>query len=152
METTSIWKSTSLGLAKDLVVDPRDMGKLAEKYVALLVEKKILYPVLYRGPIGSQPPRAVPMATSVGEHCEGCGKLNHKRTDCTSGHDPKHLDFNVDGKWIGCATYKTIKAWLISNDRADEHPIQVEQEAVNNYRSVSVYSTECVVKRSLRQE
>ena len=107
------------------------MGKLAGKYVALLVEKKILYPVLYRGLIGSQPPRAVPMATSVGEHCEGCGKLNHKRRDCTSGHDPKHLNFNVEGKWIGCATYKTIKAWLTSNDRADEDPIQVDSSSSN---------------------
>ena len=49
----------------------------------------------------SQPPRAVPMATAVGEHCEGCGKPNHKRMDCTSGHDPKHPD---PKEWIGCAT------------------------------------------------
>ena len=62
------------------------------------------------------------MATEVGEHCEGCGKRNHQRKDCTSGHEPKQPDFNKEGKWIGCATYKTIKAWLASNDRADEHP------------------------------
>ena len=70
----------------------------------------------------SQPPKAAPMATEVGEHCEGCGKRNHLRQDCTSGHAPKHPDFNEEGKWIGFATYKTIKAWLASNDRACEHP------------------------------
>ena len=47
----------------------------------------------------SQPPRAAPMATEVGEHYEGCGKPNHKRKDCTSGHEPKHPDFNEEGKW-----------------------------------------------------
>ena len=55
------------------------------------------------------------MAASVGDHCEGCSKASHKRRDCTSGHDPKHPDFNEEGKWIG-------KTWLASNDRADEHP------------------------------
>ena len=54
------------------------------------------------------------MATEVGEHCEGCGKPNHKRKDCTSGHEPKHPDFNEEGKWVGCSTYKTIKSWLAS--------------------------------------
>ena len=47
---------------------------------------------------------------------------NHKRKDCTSGHDPKHPDFNEEGKWVGCATYKTIKTWLASHDRAGKHP------------------------------
>ena len=68
----------------------------------------------------SQPPRAAPMATEVGEHCEGCGKPNHKRKDCTSGHEPKHPDFNEEGKWVGCATYKIIKSWLASHDRAGD--------------------------------
>ena len=62
------------------------------------------------------------MATEVGEHCEGCGKLNHKRKDCTSGLDPKHPYFNEEGKWVGCATYKTIETWLASHNRAGEHP------------------------------
>ena len=33
MESASIWKTISLGLAKDLAADPRDMGKLSKKYV-----------------------------------------------------------------------------------------------------------------------
>ena len=52
----------------------------------------------------SQPPRAVPMATSVAEHCEGCGKPNHKRRDCTSGYNPMHPTSTKKGKWIGYAT------------------------------------------------
>ena len=62
------------------------------------------------------------MATEVGEHFEGCGKPNHQRQDCTSGHSPKHPDFNEEGKWVGCATYKTIKSWLASHNRKGEHP------------------------------
>jgi hypothetical protein len=58
----------------------------------------------------SQVPRAVPLAATVGVHCNGCGKGNHVRMDCTLGQDPKHPDFNEEGKWVGCATYKTIKA------------------------------------------
>ena len=69
----------------------------------------------------SQPPKAAPMATEVGEHCEGCGKRNHMQQDCTSGHAPKHPDFNEEGKWVGCASYKTIKSWLASHNRAGEH-------------------------------
>ena len=63
-----------------------------------------------------------PGGEARGRHCEVCGKPNHKRRDCTSGHDPKHPDFNEGEKWVGCATYKTIKAWLASHDRAGEHP------------------------------
>ena len=36
------------------------------------------------------------------------------------GHEPKHPDFNEEGKWVGCATYKTIKSWLASHDRAGD--------------------------------
>ena len=53
---------------------------------------------------------------------EGCGKPNHQRKDCTSRHDPEHPDFNEEGKWVGCATYKTIKSWLASHNRKGEHP------------------------------
>ena len=70
----------------------------------------------------SQPPKAATMATEVGEHCNGCGKPNHQRKDCTSGHAPKHPEFNKEGKWIGCASYKTVKAWLAANNRSGEHP------------------------------
>ena len=66
--------------------------------------------------------KRAPMATEVGEHCEGCGKPNHQRKGCTSGHDPKHPDFNEEGRWVGCANYKTIKLWLASQNRAGEHP------------------------------
>jgi hypothetical protein len=45
MQTISIWQSISLGLARDLVVDPTDMSKLSGKYVAFLVEKQILHPI-----------------------------------------------------------------------------------------------------------
>ena len=47
-----------------------------------------------RAPGPSDSSRAAPMATEVGEHCEGCGKPNHKRKDCISGQYPKHPDFN----------------------------------------------------------
>ena len=40
----------------------------------------------------------------------------------TSGHTPKHPDFNEEGKWVGCASYKTIKSWLAAHNRAGEHP------------------------------
>jgi hypothetical protein len=71
---------------------------------------------------GIPAPRAIALSATVGDHCYGCGKSNHERDHCTSGQDPKHPDFNEEGKWIGCATYKTIKAWLVQNDRGDEHP------------------------------
>ena len=62
----------------------------------------------------------IALSATVGDHCYGCGKSNHERDHCTSGQDPKHPDFNEDGKCIGCATYKTIEAWLVY--RGDEHP------------------------------
>ena len=40
--------------------------------------------------------------------CRDLNKPNHKRKDCTPGHEPKHPDFNKEGKWVGCATYKTV--------------------------------------------
>ena len=49
-----------------------------------------------------------PLATEVGEHCEGCGNPNHKRRDCTSGHDPKHPNFNEEGKWVGCIMHSQV--------------------------------------------
>ena len=45
METSSIWQSIALDLARSVVVDPADMNKLSEKYVAVLVEKNILHPI-----------------------------------------------------------------------------------------------------------
>ena len=62
------------------------------------------------------------MATEVGEHCNCRGKPNHQLKDCTSGHTPKHPDFNEEGKWVGCASYKTVKAWLAAHNRSGEHP------------------------------
>ena len=67
-------------------------------------------------------PRATAVSATVGDHCYGCGKRNHEREHCTSGQDPKHPDFNEKGKQVGCTTYKTIKAWLVQNERGDEHP------------------------------
>ena len=40
METGSIWQAIVLDLCRDLEVDPADM-----KYVAYLVEKKVLHPI-----------------------------------------------------------------------------------------------------------
>jgi hypothetical protein len=37
-----------MGMSRDLVVDPADMGKLSEKYVAFLVEKHLLHPIKER--------------------------------------------------------------------------------------------------------
>ena len=45
METGSIWQAICLNLCRDLTVDPVDMSKLSEKYVAALVEKKLLRPI-----------------------------------------------------------------------------------------------------------
>ena len=45
METGSIWQAIALDLYRDLTVDPADMNKLSEKYVAYLVEKKLIHPI-----------------------------------------------------------------------------------------------------------
>jgi len=45
METGSIWQAICLDLGRDSMVDPADMGKLSKKYVAVLVEKKLLHPI-----------------------------------------------------------------------------------------------------------
>ena len=45
METGSIWQAIAIGLCRNLEVDPADMSKLSEKYVAVLVEKKLLHPL-----------------------------------------------------------------------------------------------------------
>ena len=45
METSSIWQTIAIDLARSVVVDPADMNKLSEKYVAVLVEKNILHPI-----------------------------------------------------------------------------------------------------------
>jgi hypothetical protein len=70
---------------------------------------------------GNPTPRMAALSAIVGDQCYGCGKSNHEREHCTSGQDSKHPDFNEEGKWIGCASYKTIKAWLVEHDRGDEH-------------------------------
>ena len=43
METSSIWQAIALDLARSVVVEPADMNKLSEKYVAVVVEKNILH-------------------------------------------------------------------------------------------------------------
>ena len=48
METSSIWQTITLDLARSVVVDPANMNKLSEKYVAVLVEKNILHPIPHR--------------------------------------------------------------------------------------------------------
>ena len=45
METGSVWQAIALDLCRDLEVDPADMSKLSKKYVAVLVEKKLLHPI-----------------------------------------------------------------------------------------------------------
>ena len=45
MEIGSIWKAIALDLCRNLEVDPADMSKVFEKYVAYLVEKKLLHPI-----------------------------------------------------------------------------------------------------------
>ena len=45
MEIGPIWQAIALDLCRDLEVDPADMSKLSEKYVAVLVEKKLLHPI-----------------------------------------------------------------------------------------------------------
>lgn len=73
----------------------------------------------------SNPAPALPLlSTSVGEHCDKCGKSNHKRKDCIQGEsESKHPDFNETGAWLECETYLTIKDWLISRGRAGAHPV-----------------------------
>ena len=45
MEGTSIWQSIIYDIYRDLDVDPMNMGRLSEKYVALLVEKQFFHPI-----------------------------------------------------------------------------------------------------------
>jgi len=45
MESTSIWQSITYELRGTLHVDPRNMHKLSETYVAALVEKEHLHPI-----------------------------------------------------------------------------------------------------------
>ena len=45
MESTSIWQSITYELRGTLHVDPRNMNKLSETYVAALVEKEHLHPI-----------------------------------------------------------------------------------------------------------
>jgi len=45
METGSISQAICLDLGRDLVIDPADMAKLSEKYVAVLVERKLLHSI-----------------------------------------------------------------------------------------------------------
>ena len=45
METSSIWQAIAIDLATSVEVDPADMNKLSEKYVAVLVEKNLLHPI-----------------------------------------------------------------------------------------------------------
>ena len=228
METSSIWQAIAIDLARSVEVDPADMNKLSEKFVAVLVEKNLLHPIpakdvyqntqepalcihrkgqpseglrpqqaLAEDPVyqerasfdqfllvcekliykwsenqlhydfrnkkrapspadssrdskktkSSQPPKAEPMVTEVGTHCEGCGKPNHLRQDCTSGHAPKHPDFNEEGKWVGCASYKTIARastqpcastfapmehpWYSSRRRSRTHPQPAKRQRLS---------------------
>ena len=48
METSFIWQAIALDLVRSVEVDPTDMNKLSEKYVAVLVEKNILHPIPHR--------------------------------------------------------------------------------------------------------
>ena len=48
METSPIWQAIALDLCRSVEVDPADMNKLSEKYVAVLVEKNILHPITDR--------------------------------------------------------------------------------------------------------
>ena len=45
METSSIWQAIALDLARSVEVDPANMGKLSETYLAVLVEKSLLHPI-----------------------------------------------------------------------------------------------------------
>jgi hypothetical protein len=73
----------------------------------------------------SAPNPGVPLlSATVGDHCDGCGKRNHHRRDCLSGKtESRHPDFNEHGPWRDSESYRKIKEWLISRDRAGEHPV-----------------------------
>ena len=60
------------------------------------------------------------MIASVGEHCEGCGIPRHKRETC---HLREHPDFNKEGKWVNCSSYKKKKALNASKGVGEEHPM-----------------------------
>ena len=45
MEKSSIWQAIALDLARSVEVDPADMNKLSEKFVAVLVENNLLHPI-----------------------------------------------------------------------------------------------------------
>ncbi len=60
------------------------------------------------------------MIASVGEHCEGCGIPRHRRETC---HLREHPDFNKEGKWVNCSSYKKKKALNVSKGVGEEHPV-----------------------------
>jgi len=42
--------------------------------------------------------------------CEGCGRRGHLRSNCLF---KTHIDFNHEGPWKDCETYKSLKAYLL---------------------------------------
>ena len=58
------------------------------------------------------------LISSMGEHCEGCGIPRHKRETCNL---KEHPDFNKEGKWVNCSSYKKKKAFNVSKGVGEEH-------------------------------
>ena len=46
---------------------------------------------------------SAPQVATVTAHCDGCGKLGHKREECKS--NGTHPDFNKTRPLIGCSSY-----------------------------------------------
>ena len=70
--------------------------------------------------------QSIPQTTTVTAHCDGCGKLNHKREDCKSNET--HPDFNK----TGCCSYEKIAEQLAASGMSHLHPI-----LRNNFRARS---------------
>ena len=64
---------------------------------------------------------STPQVATVTAHCNGCGKLEHKREECKS--NGSHPDFNKTGPWIGCSSYNAshvatqLPRWILNHHR-----------------------------------
>ena len=93
---------------------------------------------------------ALPQVTTVTGHCDGCGKLDHKRDECKS--NGSHPDFNKNGPWIECSSYKKIAdqyhvtptshvtqqlpRWILNHDR----PAQASSGSSRYLRTQKVHN------------
>ena len=60
------------------------------------------------------------LIASVVEHCKGCGIPCHQRETYKL---KEHPDFNKEGKWLNCSSYKKMKTLNVSKGVEEERPM-----------------------------